>query len=240
MGKIYNSIAMATYNGEKYINEQIESILKNMNPDDELIISDDGSTDKTIDIIKKYQKKDKRIKLFKGPSKGVKQNFANAIKNTKGKYIFLADQDDIWEKNKIETIDKLFKNNNYMVITHNALIVDEKLSPYNKTFFEFRNSKKGMIKNLYKNSYIGCCMAFRRDLIDKILPIPNNIEMHDQWIGFLGEEYGESFFVNECLIKYRRHSNNASEMKHHPVLKMIKNRINLIIELHRERRRNRK
>lgn len=230
MDKINNSIAMATYNGEKYIEQQIDSILKNMNEFDELVISDDGSTDNTIKIIKEYQKKDKRIKLFNGPKQGVKQNFANAIKNTKGKYIYLSDQDDIWDKNKIKEISKIFKNDKCLVVVHNALIVDGNLKSSNQTFFEFRNSGSGKIKNIYKNTYIGCCMAFDSSLKDKILPIPNNIEMHDQWIGILGEKYGKSIFIDDCLIKYRRHDNNVSNMEHHPIGKMIKNRINFIKE----------
>ena len=95
------SIVMATYNGEQYIKEQIDSILINMKENDELIISDDGSKDKTKQIIAEYQNKDKRIKLIDGPHKGVKQNFANAIEKANGKYIFLSDQDDIWKKDKI-------------------------------------------------------------------------------------------------------------------------------------------
>ena len=90
------SVAMATYNGEKYIKKQIESILINLNKDDELIISDDGSKDKTLDIIKSI--KDKRIKIISGPKQGVIKNFENALNNCTGEYIFLSDQDDIWGK----------------------------------------------------------------------------------------------------------------------------------------------
>lgn len=238
MKEIINSIAMATYNGEKYIKEQIDSILENMDICDELIISDDGSTDNTIEIIKNYQKKDKRIKLFKGPGRGVKQNFMNAIEHTSGKYIFLSDQDDVWDKNKIKIIDKIFEENNYNVVVHNAIIVDKNLKPYKKDFFKFRHSGTGILKNIYKNRYIGCCMAFKRELIEKIIPIPNNIEMHDQWIGILGERYGKNIFINEKLIKYRRHEDNLSRMTHNPVKIMIKNRVNLIKELKKEKRRH--
>ena len=237
--KIKNSIAMATYNGEKFISEQIDTILENMDFCDELVISDDGSTDNTINIINSYIKKDKRIKLIKGPGKGVKRNFMNAINNTKGEYIFLSDQDDLWANNKIKIMDELFDNNDYNVIVHNATIIDKESKPYKKTFFEFRNSRTGILANIYKNKYIGCCMAFRRSLIDKIMPIPDNIEMHDQWIGIIGEMYGKNIFIDKCLIKYRRHDNNVSKMEHYPVRIMIKNRINLIKELLKEKRRNR-
>lgn len=221
---------MATYNGEKYIKEQIESILVNMREIDELIISDDGSTDNTIKIINEYQ--DKRIKLIDGPRKGVKQNFANAIENATGDYIFLSDQDDIWNEKKVETILKQFEDNNVSVVIHDAEVIDENLNTIISSFFEYRKSGKGVIKNIYKNTYIGCCMAFDKRLKKYILPIPNNIEMHDQWIGILGEIKGQgSYFLKEKLIQYRRHSNNVSQMKHYGIFKMISNRIKFIYYL---------
>ena len=224
------SIVMATYNGEKYIKQQIESILKNMSDNDELIISDDGSTDKTIQIINEY--KDNRIKLIEGPRKGVKQNFANVIGKAEGSYIFLSDQDDIWMENKIELVLNAFENNKVSVVIHDTEVIDENLKVTIPSFFEYRKSGKGVLKNIYKNSYIGCCMAFEANLKQYILPIPNDIEMHDQWIGILGETKGKgSLFLKEKLIKYRRHSNNVSQMKHYGILKMIRNRIVLIKNL---------
>lgn len=220
------SIAMATYNGEKYIEEQIKSILKNLNEDDEIIISDDGSTDKTLDIIKDIG--DKRIKIIEGPHNGIKKNFENAIKNTKGKYIFLSDQDDIWNENKVKDVIKSFKKEKATLVIHDAYVINEKKEIIEDSFFKYRNSKKGIIKNIYKNTYIGCCMAFKKDILKKIIPIPNDIEMHDQWIGIVNDKYGKSFFLREKLIMYRRHENNVSKMKHYGVFKMLKNRIHLL------------
>ena len=234
MSNIRVSVAMATYNGEKYIKEQIDSILNNLEKNDELIISDDGSKDNTISIIQEMQKNDSRIKLLEGPKNGVKQNFANAIKNCSGEYIFLADQDDIWNDKKVEKVLKVFKDKNVTLVIHNCEIVNENLEKTDKTFFEFRNSGKGIIKNIWKNTYIGCCIAFKGKMKDKILPIPNDIEMHDQWIGIINEKYGESYFLDECLIKYRRHSNNVSQMKHYGVGRMIRNRV-YFIKRYRER-----
>lgn len=222
------SVAMATYNGEKYINAQINSIINNLGKNDELVISDDGSIDKTRSIIKDFQKKDNRIKFYDGPKLGVKQNFANAIEKCNGKYIFLSDQDDVWMKNKIERVLKFFEKEECLVVVHNSVIVDSNLKATGQTFFQFRNSGVGIIKNIWKNTYIGCCMAFKSSLKEKILPIPNNIDMHDQWIGVLGEKYGKNIFIDECLIKYRRHDSNVSQMSHYPLKKMIKNRFNFI------------
>ena len=218
------SVVMATYNGEKYIKEQLDSILKQLDEKDEIIISDDGSTDTTRSIIEAY--KDKRIKLIDGPKKGVKQNFANAIENCTGKYIFLSDQDDIWENNKVEKVLETFENEKSTCVVHDCIAFDSDTDEIIlDSFYKFRKSKSGIFKNIWKNSYIGCCMAFDSTIKDKILPIPNNIEMHDQWIGILAEKYGKSIFIKDKLIRYRRHQNNVSEMKHYGLLKMINNRI---------------
>lgn len=224
--KIKCSVAMATYNGEKYIKEQIDSILLNLDQNDELIISDDGSTDKTVSIIQNYN--DSRIKVIKGPKMGIKQNFANAIKNCNGKYIFLSDQDDIWDKNKKKKVLETFDKYNCTLVVHDCEVINNDHEILESSFFKLRNSKKGIIKNIIKNSYIGCCMCFDSKIRNKILPIPNDIEMHDQWIGIIAEKYGESIFIKDKLIQYRRHDNNASGMKHHPLNIMIKNRLSLI------------
>ena len=231
--KINVSVAMATYNGEKYIEEQIDSILENLKPNDELVISDDGSTDKTLDIIKKYQIKDERIRFIKGPGKGVKQNFANAILNTKGKYIFLSDQDDIWMKDKVKNVINTFKKYGSTLVVHDAQVFDsENKKILYQSFFEYRNSGSGIIKNIYKNTYIGCCMAFDSKIKEKILPIPDDIEMHDQWIGIINDlYYNKSTFLKDKLIKYRRHLNNVSSLEKHNFYNMINNRVRLIFEI---------
>lgn len=221
------SVAMATYNGEKYIREQLESILKQLNEDDEIIISDDGSTDNTINIIKSFE--DKRIKIFDGPRNGVKQNFANAIYNCTGKYIFLSDQDDIWCDNKVNIVLKNFEKEKCMCIVHDCIVFDSSNDDIiYDSFYKYRNSGSGIIKNIWKNTYIGCCMAIDARMKNTILPIPNNIEMHDQWIGLLCEKEGKSLFINDKLINYRRHGNNLSKFEHHNLLKMVYNRIILV------------
>lgn len=216
------SVAMATYNGEKYIYEQIKTILDNLLEMDELVISDDGSRDKTIEIIKSF--KDDRIKLIEGPKKGLKQNFNNAIEHTIGEYIFLTDQDDIWMPNKVNTVLDAFKNSNYILVQHDAIVIDENEDIMFESFAEHRKVKTGIIKNLIKNSYHGCCIAFKKELKEKILPIPDNVYLHDQWIGMIAEVEGKTFFINDKLMKYRRHLNNSSTFTHLPINKMLKNR----------------
>ena len=224
------SVAMATYNGEKYIKGQIDSILNNLLPGDELIISDDGSTDSTIDIVNEYMKKDKRIKLFFGPKKGPKQNFANAISKCTGKYIFLADQDDYWVSNKVEIVISNFIKYNALLIQHDCRIINFSTKKViEPSFFEFRKCGPGVLKNIIKTTYIGCCMAFDSSIKNMILPIPDDIDMHDQWIGIIADHYKKSVFINDKLIDYQRHEGTASDCFHHyPLLKMLRNRIVLI------------
>lgn len=218
------SVCMATYNGERYIREQIESIISNLSVSDEIIISDDGSRDNTVSIINEYKKQFSNIYIFEGPKEGVVRNFENAINHSKGDLIFLSDQDDIWVENKVKTVRKVFEDKRIKLVLHDALIIDAEGRTDGETFFCFRNSKAGLLKNLWKNSYIGCCMAFRENLKNEFLPFPENIEMHDWWIGLIAELSRSSVLINDQLIHYRRHDNNVSAMHHHPLPIMIKNR----------------
>ena len=224
------SVAMATFNGEKYIKEQIDSILVQLNNNDELIISDDGSTDNTLKIIKGI--KDKRVKLISGPKKGVKQNFANAISNCKGKYIFLSDQDDIWVNRKVEVLLNAFEKDDCDCIVHDCEVFNsENNIIIYPSFFHYRKSGSGYFKNIIKNTYIGCCMAFNSRVKRFVLPIPNDIAMHDQWIGLICEKKGKTIFIKDNLLRYRRHDGNVTGLTHSSIINMIKNRLKLIKNL---------
>ena len=130
-----NSICIATYNGEKYIKEQLTSILSQIDIDDEVIISDDGSTDKTIEIINDIN--DSRIKLIKGGFRNFTFNFENAIRQAQGEYIFLADQDDVWLPNKYSTTLKTLQL--YDLVCSDAIITDQDLNHIHLSFFKYYN-----------------------------------------------------------------------------------------------------
>lgn len=201
------SICMATYNGEKYIYAQLDSILKQLSENDEVIISDDSSTDRTGDIIKMF--KDRRIKLYEDNHfYSPIFNLENALKKASGDIIFLSDQDDIWLDNKVEVMTKLLQL--YDLVVSDCTLIDENETVLNDSFFKLRGAGPGIIHNIYKNSYIGCCMAFNSKLLIKALPFPRNIAMHDMWIGTIGELFGKTCFCEEKLVKYRRHGENAS------------------------------
>jgi glycosyltransferase involved in cell wall biosynthesis len=169
---------------------------------DELIISDDGSTDMTCTIIENFN--DDRIKFIKGPRQGVIKNFEHALIQAKGTYIFLSDQDDIWQENKIlYSIQEITKGN--ILVVSDATLIDDKGESISSSFFEVNKTIPGFFNNYLKNGYLGCCMAFHRKLITVVLPFPVNVGMHDIWIGSISSIVGEVSFLNQPLVCYRRH-----------------------------------
>lgn len=202
------SVCIATYNGGKYIREQISSILPQLDTDDEIIVSDDGSNDNTISIIKDL--KDRRINIIDGAHrKSPIWNFEKAIQNAKGDYIFLADQDDVWQEDKVKISLEYLKK--YDCIISDAIVVDADLNTTNDSFFALNNTKDGKIYNLLvKNGYLGCCMAFNRKVLESSLPFPDKTPMHDIWIGNVACFKHTVKFIPEKLILFRRHNNNSS------------------------------
>jgi glycosyltransferase involved in cell wall biosynthesis len=202
------SVCLASFNGQKYIKEQIDSILVQLSYDDELIVSDDGSTDNTFSIIANYN--DARIKVFHNENKkGVVGNFENALKHAQGDYIFLSDQDDVWLKDKVTVcLDHL---NTVDLVNADCKIVDSELNLLEDSFFISNNSKNGILNTLRHNAYMGCCMAFNRKILSKILPFPKDIPLHDLWIGFVCDLFYKSLLLSVPLILYRRHSLNVSK-----------------------------
>jgi glycosyltransferase involved in cell wall biosynthesis len=201
------SVCMATYNGEKYIFTQTKSIIDQLSNHDELVVSDDGSTDKTIAVLQSFN--DSRIKIvYNNGNKGPIGNFQNALTHSKGEYIFLADQDDVWFHNKIETMVSLL--NKYDVITCDCAIVDDNLNILKDSYFKHAHSGPGFFKNLKHNTYMGNSMAFKRKLMPVILPFPPNIPNHDLWIGVVADLFYKPYFIPQVLGMHRRHNSNAS------------------------------
>ena len=202
------SVCLATYNGEKYIKEQLLSIIKQLDENDEIIISDDGSNDNTISIIKNL---DERIKIvFNTKEKGYTKNFENAITHAKGKYIFLSDQDDIWIDNKVEIMMSYLKN--YDLVISNAEICNSKLESTGTTYHDITGGQGGFFNNFYKLRHIGACIAYKSKMNRKLLPFPNNQKLysHDIWIPLIGELYYKTKVISKPLILYRRHETNTS------------------------------
>ncbi len=227
------SVAMAVYNGEKYIREQLDSILGQLGPQDEIVISDDGSSDQTCSVIRQYQASDGRIRLLDGPGRGIKQNIACAVAHTDGAFIFLSDQDDVWKPDKVRRVMQAFREKRCHVVVHDCEVMDAGLeNVIYPSFFEYRGYGAGMWSNIWRNKFIGCCMAIHKDLKPYILPIPDDIQMHDQWIGVLNDKHkGGTVFLKEPLLYYRRHGDNVSDFGTNTVPVMIRNRLLFLYRL---------
>lgn len=202
------SVCIATYNGARYIGEQLASILKQLSAEDEVVVSDDGSTDGTIDIVRSLN--DRRIRIVDGPRRhSPTLNFEWALHNAKGEYIFLADQDDVWLEGKVTRCVEELQICDCVV--SDARVTDSLLNTTSESLFQLMHVRRGRLSNLlWRNGYTGCCMAFKREVLNKALPFPTDIPMHDIWIGNVAAFCGSLHFINDRLLLFRRHDEAAS------------------------------
>lgn len=203
------SIAMASYNGAKYIGEQLESIINQTYKNIEVVIVDDCSKDDTVAVIETYQKKYPFLKLLiNEKNSGVTKTFETAIINCKGFFIAISDQDDIWELNKIEILVHAIGEHD--AVYSNSLLVDASGQSLNKSFITIMNMKTyySGAPFLLSNSVPGHTILMKQDFILKILPFPPNI-LFDLWIGFCAAGNNGIKFVDKILVKYRQHETNT-------------------------------
>ncbi|MBR5413789.1 MAG: glycosyltransferase family 2 protein [Fibrobacter sp.] len=221
---------MATYNGGKFIREQLESILSQLpSAGAEVVIADDGSTDETLSVAQSFG--DSRIRVLPAEKHlGVIYNYERALQASKGEIIFLADQDDIWLPGKVDRV--LTALNEADLVIHDAWMLRPSDSSWTRAgkLSDIRAYKGGIVANWWKNSFTGCCMAFRRSILNKALPFPKNLPMHDQWLGLAAEKNFKVKSIDEPLVEYRQHSSNATHIGNSPagVLQKIKWRLNLL------------
>jgi glycosyltransferase involved in cell wall biosynthesis len=229
------SVCMATCNGERYLRQQLDTILPQLALDDELIIADDSSTDNTLALIRSYA--DPRIRLFTGNTfRNPTLNFEFALQQARGEIIVLADQDDLWLPNKLAVVRDCFARQaaRPYLIALDAQVVDAAEQELFPSVQAKINAGPGLLKNLFDNRYIGCCLAFSRDLLVWALPFPATIPMHDMWLGQLCERVGITAFVPIVTMRYRRHEASQTEfrIRFHPWLQ-ISRRWVLLRELYR-------
>ena len=234
------SVCMATYNGERFLQEQIDSILCQLNPEDELIISDDGSTDGTLEIIASYQ--DSRIKLLHHKKKPeyekikysrnfyyATDNFENALTAAQGDYIFLADQDDVWMENKVDECLKALST--WDCVVHNMEIVDITNNPLSLTRYTTNPVPSSWFGILWKMRLWGCCLCFRKSVLSEILPFPQKLIAHDYWICAIVLKKINLGYVSLPLIRYREHQDSTSYMVQNPLHYKIQYRIILFFQI---------
>lgn len=233
------SVCIATYGGERFIKEQVDSILAQLSADDEIIISDDGSTDKTLAILASYQ--DPRVKVYQHPKDVTlkkkrlssfyfaTQNFEYALMHAKGDYVFLSDQDDVWKPNKLQAMLPYLSD--YDAVMSSFEIVNEHMQVTNPMFWTVQPFKSNALYNIAKNPFIGCCMAFRKDFLCKVLPFPKGLMLHDIWLGMMSLRGRGIKFVAEPLLSYRKHGANVSatsEQSNNPIWLRLSYRIKML------------
>lgn len=213
-------IVMSTYNGELWVDEQIESIVKQTYTDWQLTVRDDGSTDKTIYILEKWKERlGNRMRLVKGENIGVVKSFESLIRMAEGEYIMMADQDDVWLEKKIEmTMAKMKEeerkhpDKGIMVFT-SVLIVDENLRGDGMTFFEqhkFRFPFAMKFENICVNDCVaGCTTMINRQARNMVLPFAESAPMHDWWMTAIIARDGILSVVEEPTMLYRQHGDNV-------------------------------
>lgn len=200
------SVCIATYNGEKYLWEQLVTLCEDLREYDEIVVSDNCSTDKTLEIVSRLQ--DGRIKVFTFEAQGVNFNFENAIRHASNEYIFFCDQDDIWHPGKRDRCMEVLGGCDLLM--HNAFV----RGSASRRSQLFESSVKLDIKStIVVNKFTGCCMVGRRSFLLQCLPLPNKVPYFDQWIAVNAIARRVSYtFVNEALITHRRHDRNTSSL----------------------------
>lgn len=235
-------VLLATYNGEKYLKEQIDSILEQTYKNIRLIISDDCSKDRTPEILKEYQQNDDRIELHIQKSNlGVVKNIEFLLKQVKSPYYMLADQDDYWLPEKVEKSLEKLKKENVDLVFGDLEVVDKDLKTMYSSFNDYMLLTRKINKYIdsYKVNYLyncvtGCTVLAKKETIEKILPLPTNSKrlIHDHWIGLVVALNGKLAYIPEKYIKYRQHGNNevGTEKISHG-FKELKQVRNLFIEV---------
>lgn len=200
------SICIATYNGSQFINEQLSSILPQLRQEDEILIADDGSRDDTVERALAFGHQIKLVSAIRVG--GVVANFERVLGAASGDGVVLCDQDDVWLPGRLDAIRSALETNQLVLI--NGEVVDEHLQHRGQTVFQAVDVRSGFWTNLVKNSFIGCCMAFRRELLERVLPFPHGVPWHDWYIGLVGERTGSVVRLPQVSMLYRRHGANFS------------------------------
>jgi glycosyltransferase involved in cell wall biosynthesis len=226
------SVCMASYNGERYIEEQIRSILPQLAMSDELVVVDDASSDSTRERIMRFG--DARVRLIaQAKNRGVVETFEHAVRSAVGDILFLCDGDDIWAPEKVEKVVHAFAvDPDAMVVCTGMKLIDENGEDIDGSdYLEHRRFSASLSANFVRNQFQGSAMAFRSQLLSVILPFPKGrLLLHDAWIGSCNIIWGgETIYIAEPLLHYRRHSSNASQRLN--LRDQLMKRVQLIVAL---------
>jgi glycosyltransferase involved in cell wall biosynthesis len=228
------SVCIATYNGELHISAQLQSILRQIGADDEIIVSDDHSSDSTVEIVKGIE--DDRIKLIVNSSNlGHVKNFEKCLFKATGEYVFLCDQDDIWRPGRIAVMLAEMKRSGCKAVASSYSIfhMDEECIDKSEMIISKHLGKSRFLNLLKiffgKAPYMGCAMAFHRDLLKDVLPIPSHVESHDIWIAMISNVRKTIIHIDDLTLNRRVHSGNLTPLVRRPISKVIKTRFFMLL-----------
>lgn len=234
------SVAMAVYNGEKYLPEQLDSILSQLAPQDEIVISYDKSKDGTMALLQRYQHIYPQIHVLENTNPGINGNFNNAISGCSGDIICICDQDDRWAENKRSCLLETFEKTGADMVIHNGVHIDGEGKTISQPFFTLYRIGNGKLRNILKPRYSGCCTAFTKEMAAKIMPMPMVLDAYDHWIGTIGEFMGKIAYDERILLYHRLHDNNVTPVSTRSLSVILKARLTLLRELNRRIRRERR
>ena len=223
------SVVMATYNGARFVELQLRSILLQLDAQDEIVVVDDASSDDTRARITALG--DSRIAVHANPlNRGVLATFERALRLARHDVIFLADQDDVWLPDKRRTLcEALAAAPDATLALSDAQVIDDNGTITAASFMAIRDGFHGSLAaTLLKNRYLGCAMAIRRALLDVALPFPADVPMHDMWLGAINTRVGEVVYIDRPLMQYRRHSGNVSPAQRQKLTQMLRWRWRLL------------
>jgi glycosyltransferase involved in cell wall biosynthesis len=225
------SVALASYNGAKFIAAQLQSILCQLGTNDEIVVSDDASSDDTVSVVQSLS--DARVRvLAHGQRVGYIKNFERCIRAVRGTYVFLSDQDDVWSPDKVSTAVDMLKI--APCVASDAVVVDENLQVLFPSYFQQRKvDSTSALSLLLRPSIIGATMACRREFLMSYLPFPRGVP-HDFWLVMNAALRGELAIINRPLILYRRHASALSPTaldRKRPLSRILAERARLIAAL---------
>ncbi len=231
-------ILLATYNGEKYLKEQIDSILNQSYSDFTLWIRDDLSTDNTLTILSEYASKDSRIRILKAHTNlGAVGNFKALMEASSKPYVAFADQDDVWHPDKLKKLMAAASKQDTglpLLLHHDLTVVDENLRRIHPSFWEFTHLNPNattLPELLMQNNVTGCACLMNRPLVELSLAMPKEAIMHDGWVALVASSFGHIIPLQESLILYRQHARNQIGAKSYSSLGYIQKGLNKLFKI---------
>jgi glycosyltransferase involved in cell wall biosynthesis len=223
------SVAMATHNGLRFLPAQLHSILAQLAPGDEVVIVDDASEDGTWDWI--LAQTDPRVRAVRHPVRlGAIRSFEHALHLADRPIVFLADQDDLWEADKRSRYVSAFEADpECILVIADSRVIDEENRVLADSWMRTRGGfAGGWMQTLMRSRWMGCSMAVRKELLGHAIPIPGCAPMHDMWLGVIATRVGRVAYLDEPLLRYRRHGSNATPSRSRSILSALRHRLGLL------------